>query len=774
MQKIRKILNRNKQLKIGKEKALKSKNIKDINDYIALLLHYVDNKEITLKDSHYKRCIEIIALSNEKMVFHFLNSLEFSSKQDSPERKEMILSLISMIKEYNPSIINLDMIEFLFFENKYLNFYKYEIRNNIGKDEIAEIILKTEDLEKMYQYSLLFDDCDVSLFEDFIIECNNLEYIYKFARDIKGANISKLEDVIINSKDVHYIHKFARDVKGANILKLEDAIIETKDTEKIFLFALYIKGANVSKLEDAIIEAKDAYYAYYIYWFAFHVKGANVSKLENAIIETKDANYIYEFALHVKGANVSKLEDAIIETKDANYIYEFALYVKGANVSKLEDAIIETKDAKYIYEFAHDVKGANVSKLEAAIIETKDANYIYEFAHDVKGVNVSKLEDAIIETKDANYIYEFALNIKGANVLKLEDAIIDSKDINYIYKFAHDIKWANISKLETAIISSKNAEGIYCFARFIKEVNVSKLEDAITETKNAKYIYKFAHDIKGVNIPKLEDAIIETKAVQEISYFACFIKGANVEKLCSALFEFKGYRYVLDVLLSVKVDKNILEQYIKKLIFVGEIVYVENLLDYYIEKHKNSNNEKLSTAKKSDMRINQLIEMNLLDKADIDDYLVKVSTNKQRSFKDNILGLDNHTKKSLLESKDKNSSVNETDLIYDDWIYDGLNSFPNTKDSRLKLINLSLIYYNVLPSVVKDFKEVRENVELYLELLKKCDEKKYYYYKNAFEGKISFEQADTYYKYYLDQLLDSHVYLWGDMSHILKLKYSKK
>ena len=718
MQKIRKILNRNKQIKIGKEKALKSKNIKDINDYIALLLHYVDNKEIPLKDSHYKRCIEIIALSNEKTVFQFFNSREFSLKQDSPERKEIILSLISMIKEYNPSIINLDMIEFLFFENKYLNFYKYEIRNNIGKDEIAEIILKTEDLEKMYQYSLLFDDCDVSLFEDFIIECNNLEYIYKFARDIKGANISKLEDVIINSKDVHYIHKFARDVKGAKILKLEDAIIECNNLEYIYKFARDIKGANVSKLEDAIIEAKDAYYAYYIYWFAFHVKGANVSKLEDAIIETKDSNYIYEFALHVKGANVSKLE--------------------------------------------------------AAIIEKKDAKYIYEFVHDVKGVNVSKLEAAIIATKDANYIYEFALNIKGVNVLKLEDAIIDSKDINYIYKFAHDIKWANISKLETAIIRSKNAEGIYCFARFIKGVNVLKLEDAITETKNAEYIYKFSHDIKGVNISKLEDAIIETKAVQEISYFACFIKGANVEKLCSALFEFKGYRYVLDVLLSVKVDKNIVEQYIKKLIFVGEIIYVEDLLDYYIEKYKNSNNEKLSTAKKSDMRINQLIEMNLLDKTDIDDYLVKVSTNKQRSFKDNILGLDNHIKKSLLESKDKNSSVNETDLIYDDWIYDGLNSFPNTKDSRLKLINLSLIYYNVLPSVVKDFKEVRENVELYLELLKKCDEKKYYYYKNAFEGKISFEQADTYYKYYLDQLLDSHVYLWSDMSHILKLKYSKK
>ena len=143
-------------------------------------------------------------------------------------------------------------------------------------------------------------------------------------------------------------------------------------------------------------------------------------------------------------------------------------------------------------------------------------------------------------------------------------------------------------------------------------------------------------------------------------------------------------------------------------------------------------------------------------------------------FKDNILESDNLIQNSLLESKNKNSSVNETDLIYDNCIYDGSTPFPNTSSSRLKLINLSLVYYNVLPSVVKDFKEVRENVELYLDLLKKCDEKKYYYYKNAFEGKISFEQADSYYKYYLDHSLDSHVYLWGDMSHILELKYPKK
>ena len=249
----------------------------------------------------------------------------------------------------------------------------------------------------------------------------------------------------------------------------------------------------------------------------------------------------------------------------------------------------------------------------------------------------------------------------------------------------------------------------------------------IVEIKDAEYIYKFAQDIKGANISKLEDAMIETKNAEEIWRFAHFVKGANIDKLCSTLFELQEFDYILDVLLFVKVDKNILKKYIKQFILAGEIEFGEKLLSQYIEKYKNNNNEKLTTDKKRDMRINQLIEMNLIDKNDIDDYLIKVPV-----------------------------------------------SFVNTKDSRLKLINLSLIYYKVLPSVVKDFKEVRENVELYLELLKKCDEKKYYYYKNAFEGKISFEQADTYYKYYLDYLLDEKIDLWGDMHHILKLKYSKK
>lgn len=69
---------------------------------------------------------------------------------------------------------------------------------------------------------------------------------------------------------------------------------------------------------------------------------------------------------------------------------------------------------------------------------------------------------------------------------------------------------------------------------------------------------------------------------------------------------------------------------------------------------------------------------------------------------------------------------------------------------QLWLVNLSLTRINVTPSAVKDLKEVKENPTFYLELLKKCDPSKYYYYIDAFDRIISFEEADQYYQYYLE------------------------
>ena len=85
-----------------------------------------------------------------------------------------------------------------------------------------------------------------------------------------------------------------------------------------------------------------------------------------------------------------------------------------------------------------------------------------------------------------------------------------------------------------------------------------------------------------------------------------------------------------------------------------------------------------------------------------------------------------------------------------DWYYvTDFDSNLLSPEEQLWLVNLSLTRKNVLPSAVKNIEEVKENLEFYLELLKKCDERKYMYYQDAFAGTRTFEIADQAYQYYL-------------------------
>ena len=615
-----------KRIKSNKDKALNSKNIKEINNYICFLLNYVNYKKIPLKFSYYEKIIKIVALSDEKTVNNFLNNRVFPFEENSRMEKEIILALITTIKKYNASIITLKLINFLFFKRESLGLlYKNEILNIIGEKKVETIVL----------------------------ESNKIENIYNFVYYVKGVITPDLEEMIIKSKDAMYIYLCARNIKNADISKLQDAVIETRNAK-------------------------------YIYSFAENVEGANISKLEDSIIETKNVEYIYEFVKNIKGTNIAKLEDAIIETRCPEYIYDFAKNIKGASIAKLEDAITKTRCSEYIYEFAKNIKGANISKLEDVLVNIWDRYYLVEFAKNIKGANISKLEDVIIRIGEPSNIYSFAKNIKGANIVKLEDAIIETRCPEYIYEFAENIKGANISKLENALVNTNDAKNIYCYARNIK--------------------------------------------------------GPNFEKFVETLFNLKSFTYVVDLLINKNSDLDILYEYSKKFMNIGEIAYSIELIKHYINLNKFECNEKNDEKDLNNIVIKVLHLMDFIDNNDIENYLLTIPVDKQMCFINNIFKL---------------------------------NDLKDCNTSHLKLINLSLIYYDVLPSVVKDFEEVKNNVELYLDLLKKCDEKKYYYYKNAFEGKISFEQADSYYKYYIDNLIDDKVDLWDDMENILKLKYTK-
>ena len=175
--------------------------------------------------------------------------------------------------------------------------------------------------------------------------------------------------------------------------------------------------------------------------------------------------------------------------------------------------------------------------------------------------------------------------------------------------------------------------------------------------------------------------------------------------------------------------------------------------------------------------MDEMVDKKFITREDIDDYLIQASNKEQKNLAMNIHQLSEKSQKKLLHTQhpDVNEAV-DISTVRNQFI-DYSTSLSLSEEGKRWLINFSLRRFNVLPSAVKDFKEVKENVALYLETLKKCDEYKYYYYKDAFEGKITFKQADTYYKYYCEQQLPKRLTtakFKDGLEKVLKLKYSKK
>ena len=140
------------------------------------------------------------------------------------------------------------------------------------------------------------------------------------------------------------------------------------------------------------------------------------------------------------------------------------------------------------------------------------------------------------------------------------------------------------------------------------------------------------------------------------------------------------------------------------------------------------------------------------------DYLLNQHVIRLKDVRDLLLVTNNQEHQILLKDVEKRiqsySSTNLSEKIDQmalDWNYvTDFDSNLLSPEEQLWLVNLSLTRKNVLPSAVKNIEEVKENLELYLDLLKKCDERKYKYYIEAFRGNISFAEATSAYQYYLE------------------------
>ena len=144
-----------------------------------------------------------------------------------------------------------------------------------------------------------------------------------------------------------------------------------------------------------------------------------------------------------------------------------------------------------------------------------------------------------------------------------------------------------------------------------------------------------------------------------------------------------------------------------------------------------------------------LLKQGCLDLEEVKELLLITSNQEHQSLLKRVKGEYQGPVKNLAERVDQMA-------LDEDYVTDVDSEFMSPEE-QLWLVNLSLTRENVLPSAVRNIEEVKENLELYLELLKKCDERKYKYYIEAFRGNISFafagtrtfEIADQAYQYYL-------------------------
>lgn len=332
-----------------------------------------------------------------------------------------------------------------------------------------------------------------------IIATGNAKYIYYFARDVKELSLGlkkELAEALIKTEDLDTMCKFVKDVEGAPINKLAKVIIASKNALYILKFAKRIDALPIKKKEqleliekliNAMVATNNAQFMYY---FALNVKNAPIEKLTDAIVAIKDAYFICEFVKYILNA---KYDDF-----DIYKSYYFML------LKKLAKGVVATGNAEYIYYFARDWKcypyhvpyppeivllgnkeEALMKELAEGIIATGNAKYIFYFYRDASAFAPKKeLIEGVIATGDAEYIYEISrylsLNFSFCN----QDILVD-----YIWE-----------KLTKGIIATGNAYYIYLFARDVKRAPKGELAKAIIATGDVKYIYSFVRDVPGIDV----------------------------------------------------------------------------------------------------------------------------------------------------------------------------------------------------------------------------------------------------------------------------------
>lgn len=384
-------------------------------------------------------------------------------------------------------------------------------------------------------------------------------------------------------------------------------------------------------------------------------------------------------------------------------------------------------------------KQANVvddQTFETVILENGRSKTILSYLKmDPKAViNWLEAEDRLCELKDVDSLLEFLKLYEKSNRYRIGNIILKYGTVSQISSFMRD--YPGILRSEDVAEKLKQTEHGSDLIPFLSKIEDDfegrkELEECIFQESDPDQLVEYLCSLNVLNRVQGEDYLLETKSQDDIArYFGDYHDLVRQEqKFLDYLTTIHDRNTLQDAFhfLEYKPDRKKGLSYLEAFLRVRNI---DGILTIWRE-----------IKETGETLYECLIKQGWLDLEEVKDLLLITSNQEHQSLLKRVKGEYRGPVKNLAERVDQMA-------LDEDYVTDVDSEFMSPEE-QLWLVNLSLTRENVLPSAVRNIEEVKENIELYLELLKKCDERKYMYYQDAFAGTLTFETADHAYQYYL-------------------------
>ncbi len=417
-----------------------------------------------------------------------------------------------------------------------------------------------------------------------------------------------------------------------------------------------------------------------------------------------------------------------IENHEGCYMYEFTDYYFG------QEAHHEKMDIGRALVVLKKEKVVDNQTFETAIYETGSAKTILSYLKmSPKAViNWLEAEDRLCELKDVDSLLKFLELYEKSNRYRIGNIILKYGTVSQTFDFV--LNYPDVLILEEVAKKIKQFGELDDLILFLKVTKPDfegrkELEEHVFEKSNVEQLLKYLTGRHVLNRACGEDCLLERKSQNEIvEYFGDYHDLVKQEQ------KFLEY-------LTTIHDRNTLQDAFWFLKNESDSKKVLSYLEAFLRVRNIEGVLTILGERKGEKTVGEyLLKQGCLDLEEVKELLLITSNQEHQSLLESAKEEYQGPVKNLAEKVDQMALAGEC-VIEDDLM---------SPEEQLWLVNLSLTRENVLPSAVRNTEEVKENLELYLELLKKCDERKYMYYRDAFSGNLAFEVADHTYQYYLE------------------------